>query len=111
MTKFLTAAEQIALQEQIAAQTVELEQLKKAYAELERKGIEQSEFIQTHGLTEFEVGKLKAQLDSLHSFAGVRALLQSILDEAYPPNTIVCSDKADADVGAQLTAAARKIGQ
>lgn len=53
--------------------------------------------------------ELWAKLKSLHSFTGVQLLLQSILDDAYPPNTIVCSDRADADVGAQLTAAARKI--
>jgi len=51
----------------------------------------------------------EAQLDALHSFAGVQVLLQAILDEAYPPNTIVCSDKEGADTGAQLTAAARRI--
>lgn len=52
---------------------------------------------------------LREQLIALRSFAGVQVLLQSILDEAYPPNTIVCSDKEGADTGAQLTAAARKI--
>lgn len=36
-------------------------------------------------------------------------MLQSILDEHYPPDTIVCSDKPNADIGAQLTAAARKV--
>lgn len=55
------------------------------------------------------VGEMKALQDSLHSFAGVQFLLQQILDESYFPNTIVCSDNPAADVGAQLTAAARKV--
>lgn len=58
---------------------------------------------------EAERDELQSKLDALHSFAGVRTLLQSILDEAYPPNTVVCSERADADIGAQLTMAARKL--
>ena len=58
---------------------------------------------------EKERDDLQRRLDSLDSFAGVCALLQAILDEHYPPNTIVCSDNDKADLGAQLTAAARAV--
>ncbi|NMC34507.1 MAG: hypothetical protein GYA36_18960 [Veillonellaceae bacterium] len=56
-----------------------------------------------------ELVEARDTLRSLKTFKGVCTLLQSILDERYPPDTIVCSDKPHADIGAQLTAAARKV--
>lgn len=41
-----------------------LTQLRQELAETERKAIEQSEYIQSHGLTEFEMNRLKAERDA-----------------------------------------------
>lgn len=69
-----------------------------------RKGIEQDAQHYRERAEDAE-----AKVKALDSFGGVCALLQSLLDDHYPPNTVVCSDDENADIGAQLTAAARKV--
>ena len=50
-------------------------------AEIERKAIEQSEYIQAHGLTEYEVARLKAQVETTTWYNGTLLTELSTLRE------------------------------
>jgi len=96
------------LEERAERAEVELAEAKKGWGEENwQRVIDQ----QSRDLVQITAERDEAlsKLDALDTFDGVCALLQSILDRAYPPNTIVCSSDRRADVGAQLTAAARRI--